>query len=150
MRLTYIYTKLQMSLAKLALVVLLEKHDKGLEALSEDLGLIVKDGTLADIYKTSMLMDYVGLLQEELELEFQEEQLVDELEELIKDIVSLILRYDQRMHVKPRAIHLELPNILVIEYPQDEPQPRPLPVTVRSKMRQNRLFAKQFIDNTKI
>lgn len=113
--LTYLYTRLRLSLARLALVALLEKHDRGLEALSEDLGLILKANTGSEAYKASAMIDYLELVQVETDLDLDREEILAEFDELLKDIELSIRKYDKTMP-RLRAIHLEFPNLLILEY----------------------------------
>ena len=118
----YIYANLRLSLMTMAIVTLLERHDKGLEALGEDLLNILKEEFTEDIYKTSSLMDYISLTEQELDYEFSKEQVKEELEWLIEEIKLIKRKHSQDLRQPPRAIHFELPNTIIFELLESRPK----------------------------
>lgn len=70
----YLYANLRLSLTTMAIVTLLQRHDKGLEALGEDLLRIIKEELTEEIHKTSSLIDYLSLTEQELDYQFSQEQ----------------------------------------------------------------------------
>lgn len=116
MNLLYHYTRLRIDLTRLMLVTLLERHCKGLESLSDDLSKILADSAMSELNKVSALMDYLALQEEELHLEFEENQLQDEFEELLREIALVLDRYKHRQYGHPKAVYLEFPDTVVFEY----------------------------------
>lgn len=107
---------------KMAIVTLLERHDKGLEALGEDILKIVQDKSLENIYRGSALIDYLTMLESELDYDFDREQIESELIWLVDEIRYLQEKYKQELKVKPRSIHFEFPNTIVFELPIQQPR----------------------------
>lgn len=116
MPLTYLYTRLRLSLARLVLVTLLERNDRGLEALAKDMSKLLLNYKEHD--PSSILWDYFEMLEEDPELnDIDPVQLRDELDELLEEVMTSASKYAMRLPV-PRAVHFEFPDILVIEYPR--------------------------------
>jgi len=121
MPLTHLYTRLRVSLARFVLVGLLERNASGLEALAEDISNLLLNKNRDD-YST-ILFDYFEMLEEDPCFdETGPEELQIELEELLFEIIFSVSRYSERMP-QPRAIHFQLPDILIIEYPDTGPPP---------------------------
>ena len=111
----YLYASLRLSLAKMALVTLLQRHDKGLESLAEDLAQIIKDKESGELYKQSSMIDYKSYLEQELDYEIDQEQIQEELEWLIEELQYLIKRYQREFPGQLRGIHFEFPNTVIFE-----------------------------------
>ena len=118
----YIYANLRLSLMTMAIVTLLQRHDKGLEALGEDLLSIIKEELTEDIYKTSSLMDYLSLTEQELDYQFTKEQVKEELDWLVEEIKLIQRKYGRELRQTPRAIHFEFPNVVVFELLEPKPK----------------------------
>ena len=118
----YLYANLRLSLTTMAIVTLLERHDKGLEALGEDLIRIIQDKDLEPIYQTSALIDYLTMQEFELDYDFDRSQIEEELNWLVEEIHYLQEKYRREFRMKPRSIHLELPNTIIFELPVQSPR----------------------------
>lgn len=118
----YLYANLRLSLTTMAIVTLLQRHDKGLEALGEDLLRIIKEELTEEIYKTSSLIDYLSLTEQELDYQFSQEQVKEELDWLVEEIKLIKRKYSQELRQCPRAIHFEFPNTIVFELLESRPK----------------------------
>lgn len=115
MGLIHYYSRLNLNLAALMMVTLLERHAKGLDTLSEQFSDLLRGYAAEPAYREAMLQDYNEMIQEELYLECSPEQLLLELNRLITELH----RATQRRHAlgTPRAVYFEFPDTLVLEYP---------------------------------
>lgn len=121
--LNYHYTRLELTLSSLALLALLEKQDLSLETLADDLTQVFKEKQTSRLKEAALLMDYLQMLQT-TDIEVSEEEIADDLVLLLRLIALKIERYRSQKKMLPRAIHLELPNVLVLEYaPSAAPKP---------------------------
>ena len=115
MPLTYVYTRLRVSLAGLAVSALFEESDLGLESLSDTLTTIVTDRTLSEVYASTAVSDMVelcGLSESEISLR----EVLDDFHLLTKLVKEAISTPEFKCFGYLRAIHLELPNTLILEY----------------------------------
>lgn len=114
----YLYASLRLSLTRMAIVTLLERHDKGLEALGEDLLQILNETNMENIHKGSALFDYFSMNEMELDYTFDRPQIEEELTWLIEEIKFIQEKYRKEIKSKPRAIFFEFPNTIVFELPE--------------------------------
>ena len=110
----------------MAIVTLLEHHDRGLEALGEDLSKILEENSMENIYKGAALHDYLTMSELELEYSFERDQIEEELSWLIEEIKFIQEKYKKELQSKPRAIFFELPNTIVFEFLEADKIQRPL------------------------
>ncbi len=115
MPLNYLYTRLHLTLTRLTLVELFIENNQGLEELSQDLSLVVKEREASTVYDTVVLMDILEMHALSL-LETRIEQLCEEFELLVKSIRENAQKYTNYNLGQLYAIHLEYPDCLVLEY----------------------------------
>ena len=92
MPLNYLYTRLHLTLTRLTLVELFIENNQGLEELSQDLSLVVKEREASTVYDTVVLMDILEMHALSL-LETRIEQLCEEFELLVKSIRENAQKY---------------------------------------------------------
>lgn len=129
MPLNYLYTRLHLTLTRLTLVELFIENNQGLEELSQDLSLVIKEREASTVYDTVVLMDILEMHALSL-LETRIEQLCEEFELLVKMVRENADKYTNYNLGRLHAVHLEYPDCLVLEY-------RPL----KDKICQNSLSA---------
>ena len=115
MPLNYLYTRLHLTLTRLTLVELFIENNQGLEELSQDLSLVVKEREASTVYDTVVLMDILEMHALSL-LETRIEQLCEEFELLVKSIRENAQKYTNYNLGQLYAVHLEYPDCLVLEY----------------------------------
>ena len=115
MALTYLYARLRISLATMALHALFEESDHGLESLSEVLTTVVTETTLSELYADAAAIDLMALS----ELNSDSPPLLELLTEfrlLTKMIRTIHAEHEFKGLGRLTAIHLELPDTLILEY----------------------------------
>lgn len=128
MALVYVYSRLLVSLDSLAISALFEENDISLEELAETVTSIVTDNTLCNVYISSAIEDFLEMhLLKSSELSF--EDVLSDFKELLEMVKLVINRPEFSKLGKLRAVHLEKPNTLILEFfsglsvkPQNKPR----------------------------
>ena len=112
--LTYLYARLDLTVSALALVEIFKQNGLNLEHVSHDFSEIILNEHSATLYEEAFLNDleeFVSLS----DLEYDLSELKKELYLLLKDI-RLALKVHHALSLgRLRAIHLEMPNCVVVE-----------------------------------
>ena len=122
MGLTYLYTRLEVSLDTLAIAALFEESDAyGLEALSDSLSCIMTETTLSELYTDITIRDLLevhAFCTKDIEIN----QVFEDFQVLTALIRSRIDQNASKHYGWLRAIHLEYPNTLILEYAKYTPK----------------------------
>ena len=123
MPLTYVYTRLDVKLDSLAVTALFDEATAtGLETLSDTLTTILTDTTLSELYTTAAVRDILEIhaySTQDLEIN----QVLEDFQLLAALVRARIERTTSKHYGLLRAIHLELPNTLILEFAAYHPVP---------------------------
>jgi len=115
MPLTYVYSRLRISLSSLAISALFEESELGLECLAETMSTIMTDRTLSELYTSAAILDMTELCTVS-ESDIPLREVLDDFHLLTKLVREAVELPEFQYLGQLRAVHLELPNTLILEY----------------------------------
>ena len=125
MGLIYLYTRLEVTLDALSITALFdEDRGSGLDALSDTLSTILTETTLSELYTTQAIRDILEIHAfSTKDLEVQ--KVLEEFQLLTALIRSRIEKTQCAKYGMLRAIHLEHPNTLILEFVRAQAPTKP-------------------------
>lgn len=115
MALRYVYARLPVTLAELAVYRILLENNFNLETLAKDLSEVLLDKEHPNLTYSVLKDDYADFATY-CGMDSIEERIVSELTVLIESLKALRKKFRFRQYGYFRAIHLELPSTAVLEY----------------------------------